>query len=1174
MDGENQRTNTGRRCCNCSSPQHSCIKCQCVRNNRQCIDCKIGYRCRNRAHSDVSLEFFEIGTDGNCLFRCIALALYKDQERHRKVREDVCNHMSENYEYSEYVEGDYDMHVENMKKDRVWGEYAQIRAIANIYKIQIFVYTKIGKHMEWIPGHCRVEDNHQCDHSKEYIALDYRDHHYRLVKTKTKPLCECEHTIDNVDEKEHEENAEMSDESYGEYSDHEFSDDIPYTWYGIESKDLEIWVEEIYQEIVLWNQKNLFEPPICQETKDMIQLMADLIEGYVEDAKYANIAIKFFMIIPTVFLQKISKHPSGKQNIKSLRRRLDHLKNNSLDKLIQEMKTVRRCHNSSKKVHKKSEEKVKEFSKLMKKGRVRNSLRLISKEGSNGPLQLTAEVREELRKKHPKAVVAEKEVKIQEQSGSEASYLFEGIDEMMVWNKALKTQGGAGPSGLNADLMKNLLSSKKHGVQAKNLRIAISKLAQKLATENCQNLDAFTARRLLPLMKRPKGVRPIGIGEIINRIIGKCIMQISKEEVKRAAGNLQVCAGQQGGGEAAIHAMSEIFQESEVDAVILVDAKNAFNNINRDAMLHNIKMRCPTLSRYVENTYGTPSDLFIEGGDNVNDVIKSEEGTTQGDPVAMAMYAIGLSVLQDSLAFEKTNIKSVAYADDYIGAGTIQNLHEWWYKLENMGKKFGYITNAEKSWLIVKPAKEEAARELFKNSSIQITSEGHEHLGAVIGSEQFKNEYVKMKVEEWKTEVLKLSEIAKTEPHAAYTAFTHGLKHKWTYVSRTIPEISELMEPLEEAIQKVFIPAITNRECTELERDLLSLPPKLGGLGIINPMRKPEPEYKNSTKMTKQLSEFIINQDKHGEVDEMEINNIRKQISSERDKMQIQEMEQIKEACSAELKRKIQLATETGASNWLTSLPIKAKGFSLTRQEFNDAIALRYGWSIEGLPDICPGCSETFNESHANTCQTGGYIAMRHDEIRDLTFDMLREVCRCVDREPGLQSCSGFTFQHKSAKSETGARVDLSAIGFWNRGEKAFFDVRIFEPSARTYDGKSIKWAYEKNEKDKTREYGERIQRVEQGTFTPLVFSTSGGMAHQCKIFYNKIAKLMAEKKGEPKGFFTAWMRVKISFALLRSSLLCLRGTRSSKKNYISLRNIDYDAEAIQSRIGKSGPLR
>ena len=122
----------------------------------------------------------------------------------------------------------------------------------------------------------------------------------------------------------------------------------------------------------------------------------------------------------------------------------------------------------------------------------------------------------------------------------------------------------------------------------------------------------------------------------------------------------------------------------------------------------------------MQSCYGKPSKLFIVDGKQNGDkcILYSEDGTAQGDPVAMAMYALGLSVLQSELKHEETNVKSVAYADDYVGAGNLQDLSKWWDNLTERGPCYGYYPNAVKSLLIVKPDKENVARELFNGTDI------------------------------------------------------------------------------------------------------------------------------------------------------------------------------------------------------------------------------------------------------------------------------------------------------------------------------------------------------------------------------------------------------------------------------------------------------------------------
>ena len=167
-----------------------------------------------------------------------------------------------------------------------------------------------------------------------------------------------------------------------------------------------------------------------------------------------------------------------------------------------------------------------------------------------------------------------------------------------------------------------------------------------------------------------------------------------KDQIKEAAGPLQTCASHGAGAEAAIHSMREIFEKEETDGVLLIDASNAFNNMNRSAALHNIQVQCPSLSKYIINQYRRESRLFITGGAE----IQSQEGTTQGDPLAMAWYSIATSLLITILRKLIEKILQAWLADDAAAAGSLEALLEWYDHLVKEGVPFGYFVNGKKSW--------------------------------------------------------------------------------------------------------------------------------------------------------------------------------------------------------------------------------------------------------------------------------------------------------------------------------------------------------------------------------------------------------------------------------------------------------------------------------------------
>ncbi|KAG0730284.1 hypothetical protein GWK47_028536 [Chionoecetes opilio] len=330
----------------------------------------------------------------------------------------------------------------------------------------------------------------------------------------------------------------------------------------------------------------------------------------------------------------------------------------------------------------------------------------------------------------------------------------------------------------------------------------------------------------------------------------------------------------------------------------------------------------------------------------------------------MAMYAIGLSVLQEEISYENTQVKQVAYADDLTGAGKISELRKWWDLVKKNGPTIGYTPNATKSILIVKPEHYEIGMRLFRDSGVTVTKDGQRHLGAVIGTPEFKQKYVEEKVSEWVKEVGVLSDIAKTEPHAAYSVFTHGLQHRWSFVKRTIPGISRLLRPLEESIRKTFLPALlkTNFIIGNYVRELLSLPPRLGGMGITSPEEMAEEENRDSIHLIRSLTERIIAQDAKGETDQNAVLGLKKTMSRNRQNAQVERLERLKDVMPIETVKKISHSQETGASNWLTCLPIRAKASASTNKNSYDCRCSEYGWPVEGLPKTCV-CGDQHNST-------------------------------------------------------------------------------------------------------------------------------------------------------------------------------------------------------------------
>ena len=175
-------------------------------------------------------------------------------------------------------------------------------------------------------------------------------------------------------------------------------------------------------------------------------------------------------------------------------------------------------------------------------------------------------------------------------------------------------------------------------------------------------LEDYTSCRLISLDKN-LGIRPIGVGDGLRRIVGKTITGFLKKEIRGAVGPLQVCAGNRAGSEAAINSTSQGFAEEGSHGILLIDASNTFNQMNRSVALHNIQIICKEMSLYIINTYRCPWRLLICGGDE----ILPQEGRTQGDPLTMPCFSVNTPVMIQSLRTSIPGVKQVWLADDSAG---------------------------------------------------------------------------------------------------------------------------------------------------------------------------------------------------------------------------------------------------------------------------------------------------------------------------------------------------------------------------------------------------------------------------------------------------------------------------------------------------------------------------
>ena len=139
---------------------------------------------------------------------------------------------------------------------------------------------------------------------------------------------------------------------------------------------------------------------------------------------------------------------------------------------------------------------------------------------------------------------------------------------------------------------------------------------------------------------------------------------------------------------------------------------------------------------------------------------------------------------------------------------------------------------------------------------------------------------------------------------------------------------------------------------------------------------------------------------------------------------------------------------------------------------------------------------------HALSCKKAGFVSLRHNQIRYLTANLLKIICHDALIKPIPQQLTIIDE----------ARVDVAAGEFWISRQRAFFDIRVFNPMTQRYGSQELTKAYEINKREKKRQYNERILDVEHGSFTPLVMTALGGMGREGSKFYSRLSESNAEK--------------------------------------------------------------
>ena len=164
--------------------------------------------------------------------------------------------------------------------------------------------------------------------------------------------------------------------------------------------------------------------------------------------------------------------------------------------------------------------------------------------------------------------------------------------------------------------------------------------------------------------------------------------------------------------------------------------------------------------------------------------------------------------------------------------------------------------------------------------------------------------------------------------------------------------------------------------------------------------------------------------------------------------------------------------------------------------------------------------------------------------------------CKDVKVEPGMAPVNASLYK-SSTITQSDARLDISAIGVYSPFERSFFDIRVTHPNCASNEYKDLKQIYMEHENAKRVAYEERVLQAEKGSFIPLIFTTSREMGPSSKILLKRLVEKLSFIKREKTNIIMNHIRTRIRFAILRSTVIALRGNRGKiHSNYISFDNV------------------
>ena len=630
---------------------------------------------------------------------------------------------------------------------------------------------------------------------------------------------------------------------------------------------------------------------------------------------------------------------------------------------------------------------------------------------------------------------------------------------------------------------------------------------------------------LLASHKKDGGHRPIAVGEVLRRLVSKCLSRCILTDALQVLTPLQVGVGVRGGCEAVVHSVSHILEDTNLPSTskntLLLDFSNAFNSISRASMFEEVRARIPTLAAWVECCYS--SQPFLHFGDHT---ILSRCGVQQGDPLGPLLFSLTLHPIVERIKREVPDLNiNVWYLDDGTLCGNPNNLMRALEIVEEDGPARGLFLNRGKSLLYV-PADLDAPDNPLP-PEIPICRTGFCLLGAPIGPPEFRESKVLNRVEKIRAACANLHQLEDSQFETTLLRSCLAMP-KFNFALRTCPPsaIQHAITAFDDLMRETLAD-LAGGPLSNWAWQKASLPLSFGGLNLRSANLHAPAAFISSLAQSRRLMAGILDRPISPSIHLREAVSMLANAAKKDEWLSVDDIDvplrqralsrKIDEACYNSLittapdTRSLALARSTAishAGDWLSVVPSMALGLHFHNREFRLCLKYWLGLRIMNSDSRCPLCDgEKVADpmgDHQVGCGGNGDRIHRHDAIRDTLFSAAQSAALAPRKEfPSLISGS----------SSRPADIFLPN---WCRGRPAALDVTVIstlQSATRSGAANTQGFALQVGERRKMAAHNEDCQ-AEGVSFIPLVAETLGGWSEEAIRNITRIGHLLGQRTG------------------------------------------------------------